>query len=279
MHRNGLDTTILLSDGDRISLLEKLNIKTLGFIPGDPKIESEKTKLQGNFGIHYTDSSYSEFPISLRIMIEAKDTQGVHETMMQIRAFFARLDSYYLIYSDIPGIRWPVRYEGIQENRKPGQIKFECIVSFNVPTGYAESIFTTDNPKEWDTGLLQWGMGLEWDSDMSYLYKEPKFEVLNIGTIPINPAQHEIKWMIRANLSRIKIRNVTTGDVLIYHDASRDESGVFIIEGIHVTDQLGKSLVRFTDEGELHLAPGKNKIEIDALGYEWCKIITRFYYA
>ncbi|MFI8709937.1 phage tail domain-containing protein [Bacillus sp. NPDC077411] len=279
MMDKGLDTRFLFPDGNSISLKEQLRVKTLGFTPSAPKVERQKEKIPGSYGIRTTSSTYTEFPVSLRIWIECKDTQGVQEKLLELRGFFARLQDYYLVYSDMPGIRWPVQYEDMQENRKAGQVKFECIVNFNVPTGYAESLFTTDNTKEWDKGLLQWGMGIKWDEDMSYVYDERKFDVLNIGTIDINPAQHEIKWLIKANLSRIKIKNVTTGDQLIYYNAGRDEPGVFVLDGIHITDQNGISLVRFADEGEIWLATGKNRIEIDALEYEWCKIITRFYYA
>ncbi|MDA1742244.1 phage tail family protein [Bacillus cereus] len=279
MSNETLDTRLLFSNGESISLLEDLNIKTLGFIPGDPQIESEKIKLQGSYGIHYTSSAYTEFPATLRILVECNDTAGVQSKMMQLRALFARLTDYYLMYSDIPGIRWPVRYEGLQENRKPGQVKFECTVSFNVYTGYAESLYKTDSPKTWDAGTLQWGMGVEWDDDFEYIFKSKNFTFKNIGTIEINPAQHDITWKIKCDPRYIKITNFTTNDSLTIYNPGAAAEGIVLIKGLHIEDEYGRNLVRFADAGEIHIAPGINQIKIETTAFKWCEIVTRFYYA
>jgi len=272
------DTMILFKNGQTCSLKKDYNVETLELTVDPPQKESDKMKIKGQFGVRHYNKSYTERGCQLRVLVDTGDIDGVYEKRNELYALFGRLEDFYIIYSREPGIRRRVEYENMKINRPPGSLLFEIIVEFSIPDGFGESIFTSLNAKEWDTNKFAWGMGLEWDDKYDYTFKEKIFYFKNIGSMEINPAQHDITWRIKCDPRYLKITNFTTNDSLTIYNPGAVSQGIIVIKGLHIEDEYGRNLVRHADAGEIHLVSGINQIKIESSTFHWCEINTRFYY-
>lgn len=272
------DTMILFKNGQTCSLKKDYNVETLELTVDPPQKESDKMKIKGQFGVRHYNKSYTERGCQLRVLVDTGDIEGVYEKRNELYALFGRLEDFYIIYSREPGIRRRVEYENMKINRPPGSLLFEIIVEFSIPDGFGESIFTSLDAKEWDTNKFAWGMGLEWDDKYDYTFKEKIFYFKNIGSMEINPAQHDITWRIKCDPRYLKITNFTTNDSLTIYNPGAVSQGIIVIKGLHIEDEYGRNLVRHADAGEIHLVPGINQIKIESSTFHWCEVNTRFYY-
>ncbi|SFI02277.1 MULTISPECIES: phage tail domain-containing protein [unclassified Bacillus (in: firmicutes)] len=272
------DTMILFKNGQTCSLKKDYNVETLELTVDPPQKESDKMKIKGQFGVHHYNKSYTERGCQLRVLVDTGDIEGVYEKRNELYALFGRLEDFYIIYSREPGIRRRVEYENMKINRPPGSLLFEIIVEFSIPDGFGESIFRSLDAKEWDTNKFAWGMGLEWDDKYDYTFKEKIFYFKNIGSMEINPAQHDITWRIKCDPRYLKITNFTTNDSLTIYNPGAVSQGIIVIKGLHIEDEYGRNLVRHADAGEIHLVPGINQIKIESSTFHWCEVNTRFYY-
>ncbi|SFC03022.1 Phage tail protein [Bacillus sp. 491mf] len=272
------DTIILFKNGQTCSLKKDYNVETLELTVDPPQKESDKMKIKGQFGVRHYNKSYTERGCQLRVLVDTGDIEGVYEKRNELYALFGRLEDFYIIYSREPGIRRRVEYENMKINRPPGSLLFEIIVEFSIPDGFGESIFTSLDAKEWDTNKFAWGMGLEWDDKYDYTFKEKIFYFKNIGSMEINPAQHDITWRIKCDPRYLKVTNFTTNDSLTIYNPGAVSQGIIVIKGLHIEDEYGRNLVRHADAGEIHLVPGINQIKIESSTFHWCEVNTRFYY-
>ncbi|ENQ3106049.1 phage tail family protein [Bacillus cereus] len=272
------DTMILFKNGQTCSLKKDYNVETLELTVDPPQKESDKMKIKGQFGVRHYNKSYTERGCQLRVLVDTGDIEGVYEKRNELYALFGRLEDFYIIYSREPGIRRRVEYEDMKINRPPGSLLFEIIVEFSIPDGFGESIFRSLDAKEWDTNKFAWGMGLEWDDKYDYTFKEKIFYFKNIGSMEINPAQHDITWRIKCDPRYLKITNFTTNDSLTIYNPGAVSQGIIVIKGLHIEDEYGRNLVRHADAGEIHLVPGINQIKIESSTFHWCEVNTRFYY-
>ena len=272
------DTMILFKNGQTCSLKKDYNVETLELTVDPPQKESDKMKIKGQFGVRHYNKSYTERGCQLRVLVDTGDIDGVYEKRNELYALFGRLEDFYIIYSREPGIRRRVEYENMKINRPPGSLLFEIIVEFSIPDGFGESIFTSLDAKEWDTNKFAWGMNLEWDDKYDYTFKEKLFYFKNIGSMEINPAQHDITWRIKCDPRYLKITNFTTNDSLTIYNPGAVSQGIIVIKGLHIEDEYGRNLVRHADAGEIHLVPGINQIKIESSTFHWCEVNTRFYY-
>lgn len=272
------DTMILFKNGQTRSLKKDYNVETLELTVDPPQKESDKMKIKGQFGVRHYNKSYTERGCQLRVLVDTGDIEGVYEKRNELYALFGRLEDFYIIYSREPGIRRRVEYENMKVNRPPGSLLFEIIVEFSIPDGFGESIFRSLDAKEWDTNKFAWGMGLEWDDKYDYTFKEKIFYFKNIGSMEINPAQHDITWRIKCDPRYLKITNFTTNDSLTIYNPGAVSQGIIVIKGLHIEDEYGRNLVRHADAGEIHLVPGINQIKIESSSFNWCEVNTRFYY-
>ncbi|MDC2864652.1 phage tail domain-containing protein [Bacillus sp. BP-3] len=272
------DTIILFKNGQTCSLKKDYNVETLELTVDPPQKESDKMKIKGQFGVRHYNKSYTERGCQLRVLVDTGDIEGVYEKRNELYALFGRLEDFYIIYSREPGIRRRVEYENMKINRPPGSLLFEIIVEFSISDGFGESIFRSLDAKEWDMNKFAWGMGLEWDDKYDYTFKEKIFYFKNIGSMEINPAQHDITWRIKCDPRYLKITNFTTNDSLTIYNPSAVSQGIIVIKGLHIEDEYGRNLVRHADAGEIHLVSGINQIKIESSTFHWCEVNTRFYY-
>ncbi|WP_459503083.1 phage tail domain-containing protein [Bacillus sp. C1] len=273
-----VDTILLFKNGKTCSLKKDYNVDTLQLAVDPPKKEVQKTKINGKFGIHYYNKSYTERGCQLRVLVDTIDIEGVYEKRNELYALFGRLEDFYIIYTGEPGIRRRVEYQDMSIRRDPGFLTYEIIIEFSIPDGFGESLFTSLDAKKWDSNKFAWGMGMEWDDDYDYTFKDKRFNFKNIGTMEINPAQHSITWRIKCDPRYVKITNFTTNDSLTIYNPGAVSQGIIVIKGLHIEDEYGRNLVRHADAGEIHLVSGINQIKIESSSFHWCEINTRFYY-
>lgn len=272
------DTILLFKNGQTCSLRKDYNVETLELIVDPPRKESDKMKMKGQFGVRHYNKSYTERGCQLRVLVNTGDIEGVYEKRNELYALFGRLEDFYIIYSREPSIRRRVEYEDMKINRPSGSLMFEIVIEFSIPDGFGESIFRSTDVKEWDANKFTWGMGLEWDDAYDYTFKDKMFYFKNIGTMEINPSQHDIIWRIKCDPRYVKITNFTTNDSLTIHNPSAVSQGIIVIKGLHIEDEYGRNLVRHADAGEIHLVPGINQIKIESSSFHWCEIDSKFYY-
>ncbi|MDP7981040.1 phage tail domain-containing protein [Bacillus sp. WLY-B-L8] len=278
MHNCPHDAMLIYENGNT-QLLSKLNLHVVDAFVDEPKVRDDELQIKGMYGVQLINRAYTKRPYYLKFTFDSYDIQNLYEKRREIRAFFARLGVFRIISTLEPAISYRVQYRNMEMKREGyGDLSPVITVEFDNIDGFGESTFTSLDVKEWDSNKFAWGMGMEWDDDYNYTFKEKKFHFKNIGTMEINPAQHDIKWRIKCDPRYLKITNFTTNDSLTIYNPSAVSQGIIVIKGLHIEDEYSRNLVRHADAGEIHLVPGINQIKIESSTFHWCEIDTKFYY-
>lgn len=219
------------------------------------------TEVQGVDGVLMSLNTFGPFNLILRFFHRGADVKDYRLMKQQLRGMLHRRTPFYVVHSDMPGIKYAVYCE---ENaitnigHKYGTFE----VTFTVYKGYSESLYET-NQYDKTSDKWQFGNGLLVNDDIKYKHNTTSFKIFNGSSDTIAPFPHRHKLIIKLNVNApkgFKLINRTTGDVFEYKKAIT-KSKQIIINGIYPTID-GKRVGIDTNHEWLTLAPGYNDIEI-----------------
>ncbi|MEB8131558.1 phage tail domain-containing protein [Mammaliicoccus sciuri] len=219
------------------------------------------TEVQGVDGVLMSLNTFGPFNLILRFFHRGADVKDYRLMKQQLRGMLHRRTPFYVVHSDMPGIKYAVYCE---ENaitnigHKYGTFE----VTFTVYKGYSESLYDT-NQYDKTSDKWQFGNGLLVNDDIKYKHNTTNFKIFNGSSDTIAPFPHRHKLIIKLNVNApkgFKLINRTTGGVFEYKKAITKNKQI-IINGIYPTID-GKRVGIDTNHEWLTLAPGYNDIEI-----------------
>ncbi|MFT2142242.1 phage tail domain-containing protein [Mammaliicoccus sciuri] len=247
------NSDIMLTDLDGLSFLE--------YEEEGVETRVTSTEVQGVDGVLMSLNTFGPFNLILRFFHRGADVKDYRLMKQQLRGMLHRRTPFYVVHSDMPGIKYAVYCE---ENaitnigHKYGTFE----VTFTVYKGYSESLYET-NQYDKTSDKWQFGNGLLVNDDIKYKHNTTSFKIFNGSSDTIAPFPHRHKLIIKLNVNApkgFKLINRTTGDVFEYKKAIT-KSKQIIINGIYPTID-GKRVGIDTNHEWLTLAPGYNDIEI-----------------
>lgn len=247
------NSDIMLTDLDGLSFLE--------YEEEGVETRVTSTEVQGVDGVLMSLNTFGPFNLILRFFHRGADVKDYRLMKQQLRGMLHRRTPFYVVHSDMPGIKYAVYCE---ENsitnigHKYGTFE----VTFTVYKGYSESLYET-NQYDKTSDKWQFGNGLLVNDDIKYKHNTTSFKIFNGSSDTIAPFPHRHKLIIKLNVNApkgFKLINRTTGDIFEYKKAIT-KSKQIIINGIYPTID-GKRVGIDTNHEWLTLAPGYNDIEI-----------------
>lgn len=247
------NSDIMLTDLDGLSFLE--------YEEKGVETRVTSTEVQGVDGVLMSLNTFGPFNLILRFFHRGADVKDYRLMKQQLRGMLHRRTPFYVVHSDMPGIKYAVYCE---ENaitnigHKYGTFE----VTFTVYKGYSESLYET-NQYDKTSDKWQFGNGLLVNDDIKYKHNTTSFKIFNGSSDTIAPFPHRHKLIIKLNVNApkgFKLINRTTGDVFEYKKAITKNKQI-IINGIYPTID-GKRVGIDTNHEWLTLAPGYNNIEI-----------------
>lgn len=231
------------------------------------------TEVQGVDGVFMSLNTFGPFNLILRFFHRGADVKDYRLMKQQLRGMLHRRTPFYVVHSDMPGIKYAVYCE---ENaitnigHKYGTFE----VTFTVYKGYSESLYET-NQYDKTSDKWQFGNGLLVNDNIKYKHNTTRFKIFNGSSDTIAPFPHRHKLIIKLNVNApkgFKLINRTTGDIFEYKKAIT-KSKQIIINGIYPTID-GKRVGIDTNHEWLTLSPGYNDIEI--IGTDITEPTTQF---
>lgn len=247
------NSDIMLTDLDGLSLLE--------YEEEGVETRITSTEVQGVDGVFMSLNTFGPFNLILRFFYRGTDTTDYKLMKQQLRGMLHRRTPFYIVHSDMPGIKYAVYCEDnsiTNIGHKYGTFE----ITFTVYKGYSESLYET-NQYDKTSDKWQFGNGLLVNDDIKYKHNTTNFKIFNGSSDTIAPFPHRHKLIIKLNVNApkgFKMRNRTTGDVFEYKKAITKNKQL-IINGVYPTID-GKRVGIDTNHEWLTLAPGYNDIEI-----------------
>lgn len=250
---------IELVDGTRYDI-ENYSLKRLYHRIPSNEISHETSTVEG-LGDIITNTTILNRTIPVDLMFLTNDIYDYYLLRDELNELFMRDEAFYIIFKREPYKRWKVKLAeqlATEPNRRAGAFT----VYFRTVQRYAESIATTSDLKEWDIDKWGWNNTIDWDEDLKYTFNSSSFSVGNLGSVPIDPREHELEIIVKGTFPNgITISNTTTGDTYQYNGAlsSTDE---LKLTGIR-TLKNSVSDFKNTNKKLLTLAVGNNQISVE----------------
>ncbi|MDN5612419.1 MAG: phage tail family protein [Staphylococcus equorum] len=224
------------------------------------EVKANTVETQGRDGVRVGRSSFGPFKLILRFFYRGTDTQDYRLLKHKLRGLLFRRDPFYIVHSDMPGIKYAVYCEdnAIEDiGSKFGTFE----VTFNVFKGFSESLKTTVD-RDFLSDSWQFESGLITDKAITYTHYRRGFDIWNGSNDKIDPLNHRLIIKIKADAPNgLSIINHTTGDRFTYY-GSLKSSQTLTLNGTHPI--IGSKRVGFdTNWNWITLAEGMNTIEIE----------------
>lgn len=206
-------------------------------------------------------TQYEAFEIELAFMIQHDNFYDYKIRRAELESFFADTNTYYLVESYMPGIKYHVQYVSMDFD-KTVFFHTRGSVTFKAFEACGQSIGSTLNPREINFNTWQFQQGLLAD-DYEYTFNHSIFSVYNLGDFDVDPREHYLKIVIKGEAQEgFEIYNRTTLERFVFNNSlskARDET--IEINGVY-TYKNGV-LSGIDTNGELiTLRSGKNDIEL-----------------
>lgn len=251
---------IQLLDGTEIDVWYDYELQVLGHNIPSLEIVHDTETVYGRDGSLFLGSNFSDRSISVRFLYESENINNYYLIRDRVNQLFARKETFYIIFKDVPLKRWKVRLAKSFEV-KPNQFMEAFEIEFKCVNVFAESIVNTRDPNFQHIFSYQTGSPWDQDLDLSYTFDSNEFIVDNIGNVLIDPRQHEIEIVIKATASSyLEIKNNTTGDVYRYNGALTTND-TLTLSGIQ-SFKNGISVFKDTNKKLLRLNEGKNSFTV-----------------
>ncbi|MDW3914156.1 phage tail family protein [Staphylococcus saprophyticus] len=251
----------MITDNGTTDITDIDGLMYLDFKEEDVENRISLQEISGVDGGLLSPISFAPFNLILRFVYSGVDVTDYHLLKKQLRSMLYSRTPFYIIHSDMPGMKYAVITDSTAIEDVYGRNgTFE--VTFTVYKGYSESLYET-NEYDKTSDKWQFGNGLLVNDDIKYKHNTTSFKIFNGSSDTIAPFPHRHKLIIKLNVNApkgFKLINRTTGDVFEYKKAIT-KSKQIIINGIYPTID-GKRVGIDTNHEWLTLAPGYNDIEI-----------------
>lgn len=225
-----------------------------------PNTNDNSVTINGVDGILPGAISFAPFSLVLRFGYDGIDVIDLNLFEHWFRSVFNRRHPYYVITSQMPGVKYAVNTANVTSNLKDGS-STEIEVSLNVYKGYSESVNWTDSEFLFDSNWM-FENGIPLDFTPKYTHTSNQFTIWNGSTDTINPRfKHDLKILINLNGSGgFELVNYTTSDIFKYNK-SIDKNTDFVLDGVYAYRDINRVGID-TNRGIITLAPGKNEFKI-----------------
>ncbi|MFJ1815241.1 distal tail protein Dit [Staphylococcus saprophyticus] len=251
----------MITENGTTDLTDIDGLMYLDFKEEDVESRISLQEISGVDGGILSPISYAPFNLILRFVYSGVDVSDYHLLKQKLRGVLNRRTPFYIVHSDMPGIKYAVVTESTAIEDIYGRNgTFE--ITFTVYKGYSESLYETDQYDK-TSDKWQFGNGLLVNDDIKYKHDTTSFKIFNGSSDTIAPFPHRHKLIIKLNVNApkgFKLINRTTGDVFEYKKTIT-KSKQIIINGIYPTID-GKRVGIDTNHEWLKLTPGYNDIEI-----------------
>ncbi|MHC5253228.1 phage tail domain-containing protein [Listeria kieliensis] len=205
------------------------------------------------------DSNFQPFPFVLEFVLEVGGWVFLQTKLQEMYEVLYQRSAYYLHTNLMPGIFYKARVSDLQLTKWNGSIA-QIKIEWSVIKGYGESIGTTLSDFSFHEDLWQIGQGLRYD-DFKYRFNTNKFKVLNVGSLDIDPREHELNIRIKSkSLKEFTLINHTTRDKYVYYPQLRSVDELVISNATTLLN--GVSCTRDTNKQLVSLKSGWNAFEI-----------------
>lgn len=246
---------IELLNGEQIDV-SAYNLRRLfHYIPMLEKKYDEQRVIGGRSMV--TDEYYETRFIQVRFMYDVADIYDFYAKRDQWNNLFVRDEPFYIIFKRESGKKWLVRSVGgitVEPNKFRGEfeIEFRCEEDFARSRRSVQELV-----HEWDSEMIQFGMGYEWDVKPIYDFEGGVFTVENLGNAPVDGRDYPLRIEIRGAFpDGFILQNTSTGDRFMYYDAI-SSGDVFVLDGV-VPTLNGKNVIDRTNMGAITLQAGQN---------------------
>ncbi len=249
-------------DGKKeINVTEKYGLQLLNTNVSFPEEQSNSVEINGVDGVLPGAISFAPFSLELEMIYIGIDKVDYQLFTHNIRSLFNRRNPYYIIHSDLPGVKYAVNgvkvsFERIYTNNL--KMNIEC----SVYKGFSESVNTTDDEFLFESNWM-FDNGIPLDFTPKYQHETNQFTIWNGSTDTIDPRNlhHQLQILLNVNATNgFELVNYTTGDVFKYNK-SISSNVDFVLSGIHAYRDQNKVGID-TNRGVITLAPGKNEFKI-----------------
>lgn len=251
----------MITDNGTTDLTDIDGLMYLDFKEEDVESRINLQEISGVDGGLLSPISFAPFNLILRFVYSGVDVSDYHLLKKQLRSMLYSRTPFYIVHSDMPGIKYAVVTDSTAVEDLYGR-NGEFEITFMCWKGYSESLYETDKYDK-TSDKWQFGNGLLVNDDIKYKHNHTSFKIFNGSSDTIAPFLHRHKLIIKINVNApkgFKLINRTTDDVFEYKKPITKNKQL-IINGIYPTID-GKRVGIDTNHEWLTLAPGYNDIEI-----------------
>lgn len=231
----------------------------------------------GNYGALLTSAQAQQLTIPLTLDITAHDLKDYNLQLFKIRQIFLSHEDFYVYNNVIPYLRWRCRAEAVTPTQNGNFWRAtDVAINLDVPSGFAESVATTQDPLDFNSG--KWGFGENIpDQDLKYTYSTNDFSFWNLGMIPLTADERPATITFQGDASHgfTITNNTTKQSYKITRGVSRNDK--VVINGV-MPSFNGQQSYKDCDHSYIDYVPGENKMHIDGASNFTIAYDTRFYY-
>lgn len=231
----------------------------------------------GKYGALLTDVQEQQLTLQLTLDVIARDLADYNLQIYQLRRIFQSDEDFYVWNNIIPYLRWKCRAEAVTPTQNGNFWRASDVaINLDVPSGYAETVATTQESLDFNQGQWGFGEGIP-DTELKYTYTTNDFSFWNLGIIPLNADERPVKITFKGNAPNgFIISNQTTSKTMkITRGVSRNDT--VVINGL-IPSFNGTPSYKDSDHGYLDFTTGENKLHIDGASDFELKFDTRFYF-
>lgn len=271
-----MNTTVIRLDGTTYDLAA-IGITTRDFNPSSPTYEHTVEKVEGRNGVVNTGTTHGARPINCSFYLKAHDLEDYALARDEVFQIFRSDEPFYLIDSRNPGKRWKVKGNNsfdVDQQRIYGFFDIE----FTAFYPFAESVGTTQDSFDTESGLWQIGQGLLADEgSQQYTFTTASFSVYNAGNVTVDPNEAPLIITFTGASSNLKIKNVTTNEEWVYAGTTVGGDTVKL-DGVKALKN-NASIFKDTNYKTITIKPGWNDFTISgASGAFSVSFDFRYYY-
>ncbi|WP_204195340.1 phage tail domain-containing protein [Staphylococcus sp. GFQ9D221P] len=256
-----MESWVKIIDGNKeINITDFHNFMFLDARTESPNSNDSSITINGVDGILPGATSFAPFSLVLRFGFDGIDVKDLYLFEHQFRPVFNRRNPYYIITSQLPGVKYAINSANIAPTVKDG-MSLEMEVTLNVYKGYSESVNWTNDEFLFESNWM-FENGLPLNIDPVYKHTTNQFTIWNGSTDMIDPRfKHELKILLNLNADGgFELVNYTTGDSFRYNKSiSKDID--FVLDGVYAYRD-GNRVGIDTNRGVITLAEGKNELKI-----------------
>ncbi|WP_026592994.1 phage tail family protein [Bacillus sp. UNC437CL72CviS29] len=254
-----MNTIVERLDGTRYDL-EELGITTRDFLVSAPIYKHTTESIESRPGSIDLGTTYDVRKISCSFYLKAQNMDTYAIERDEVFHIFRSEEEFYLTDLRVPYKRWKVKCNDsfeMDQQRFYGFFDVEFVASLP----FAISTLNTLMP-DFDVYAqdAHYGMGLDWSNELKYIHNVSYFNILNAGSVEVNPRYIPLSIKFKGPSSNLSIKNITTGDVWSYNKTT-SANDTILLAGVRSTKN-SLSIFRDTNRKLITLAPGWNEFQL-----------------